>query len=57
MKKKNIFISYVVILVLSATMVACGHDTAKVTEKTTTTTQRPVIEENQTTTTTTTEQK
>jgi hypothetical protein len=56
MKKRQI-ISYLVILVMTATIGACGsrHKTERsgeVIQKTTTTTERPVVEETTTTTTT-----
>lgn len=61
MKKNNIFIHYLVFLMVIANIAACSsapkYKTTGVTEKTTTTTERPVIEEKRTTTTTTTESK
>ncbi len=56
MKKRNVFIPYLVLLLLVAPLAACSHkheSKGEVIQKTTTTIERPVTEETQTTTTTT----
>jgi len=60
MKKRNIFIRYLVLFMLIATMVACSstpkHESkGEVIQQTTTTTEKPVVQEKRTTTTTTTQ--
>jgi hypothetical protein len=60
MKKRNIFLTYVILGVMVAVTGACAstpknEPKGEVIRKTTTTTERPVIQEKKTTTTTTTE--
>jgi hypothetical protein len=62
MKKRNIFIPFLVLLMLIANIAACSstpkyESKGEVIRETTTTTEGPVIEKRQTTTTTTTESK
>ena len=58
MKKRHIFIPYLVLIMLITSIMACSsapkHESkGEVIRKTTTTTERPVTEEKRTTTTTT----
>ncbi len=58
MKKRNIFLTYVVLLVMVAVTGACAsapknETKGEVIQKSTTTIERPVVQEKKTTTTTT----
>jgi len=60
MKKRNVFINCLAIIIMIATIVSCSsapqyESTGEVIRKTTTTTEKPVIEQKRTSTTTTTE--